>query len=109
MTNLDATMKEIDNSSFCSEAKRDAKKIFRAFAGEKEETYSIGDRFQSTDGEKYLLVAADVGKIILVDLDSGKRYYRAIAVLDIWNVTESEFSQICHDRPEDFTRIEKPC
>ncbi len=106
--NLDATMKEIDNSSFCPKAKRDAKKIFRAFAGEKEEeTYAVGQWFAEKSGDKYVLASVGTNRVLLVHPDDGTRWGDPISVKDTRHITVAEFSMFVDN--ENFTRIEKPC
>ncbi len=109
--NLDATMKQIDNSSFCSEAKRDAKKIFRAFAGEKEEekTYRHGDRFEYLcDPANNAILAVVRDRHMLLVHDDGCYYGDGADVACTWRITEQEFAKICNGKSENFTRIEKP-
>ncbi len=115
--NLDATIKAIDNSpSLCTEAKRDAKKIFRAFAGVEEETYSMGDRFRATNctGTKYMIVDSGNNegpqhyRLVMINLDSGNSLSNNVTVQSREHITASEFSDMCRYHSEDFARIEKP-
>ncbi len=109
--NLDATMEAIDNSSFCPEAKRDAKKIFIAFAGEKaEETYAIGQRFTRRGTEWLLTVGGGRGlDAMLINPSTGRNKGSATKVGSLCRITKAEFASFCGcGTPDEFTRIEKP-
>lgn len=62
--------------------------------------YSIGDRFKietnvgEFSSDEYLLMQVAVNKVCMMNLETFNRWADPITVKDIYNITESEFSEI---------------
>ncbi len=107
---LEAALCEVDKSaSICNgTGKDDVKRILRVLCGvkekkKKEETYSVGEWFES-NANRHLLAQVAYGKVCLIELSSGNRRNNPIEVDIIHEITQEEFDRICGDHK--YTRIE---
>lgn len=68
-------------------------------------TYSIGDRFEHTNGEEYILVQVGIRMCCLVCLDSGNYYSKPVEVDNPGRITVEEFFYICASNDYSFEKI----
>jgi hypothetical protein len=72
-------------------------------------TYAIGQKFQNTGmfPEVYVLAQVAFKQVGLVSIESGNRWYDPVNVVDVTEITETEFEVIAGDTPEQFELITK--
>ena len=89
---LEKTVKDLQTA--ITKAQKDLKEL--------DVTYSTGDRFRHTSGEKYILVCPDYENVALISLRDGNRHRNSATVNTPQYVTPEEFLKIC--RPCEFSR-----
>jgi len=117
--NMDAAIKAVRESTvICSEYRPEFVRILEIMAGrepEREETYSIGDRFTLStngpyDGYSYMLAriagGLAAGTVALINLRSGARWNAGRSVDDSRHITQREFDGIAGSFGK-FTRIHR--
>ena len=58
------------------------------------QTHKIGNKYRCSEGNEYILIYVEDGKVMLANLNNGRRWHSPVKVKDTSNITHDEFIEI---------------